>query len=281
VRSVRKPSINIEYHFQKSYTVDFLTKKKKWNEGEIPQYYVENSHEAIIEPVVFEMVQREIARRKPGKGRHSGVSMFASRIRCGQCGRWYGSKVWHSNSKYRRTIWQCNEKFKGEDKCATPHLDEEAIKRLFVSAVNTLLADKDEIIANLKAVRGELFATDALEAAEKELQGEMAVTAELIQKCIEENARVALNQKEYQERYEALVGRFDKAKARYEETTALASETKARGETVDSFIAELARQDRLLAEFDERLWHTLVDYATVYSENDVRFTFKDGTEIQA
>ena len=35
---------------QKSYTVDFLTKKKKINEGELPQYYVENSHPAIITP---------------------------------------------------------------------------------------------------------------------------------------------------------------------------------------------------------------------------------------
>lgn len=151
---------------QKSYTVDFLT-KKKMNKGEIPQYYVENSHEAIIEPLVFEMVQQELARRKPGKGRHSSVSMFSSRIKCGG---WYGSKVWHSNSKYRRTIWQCNEKFKGEDKCKTPHLDEETIKRLFVSAVNRLLTDKDEIIANFNAVRGNLFSTDTLEAEAKEPQ---------------------------------------------------------------------------------------------------------------
>ncbi|MDR1598295.1 MAG: hypothetical protein LBS11_00175 [Oscillospiraceae bacterium] len=82
---------------------------------------------------------------------------------------------------------------------------------------------------------------------------------------------------EYQERYEALVGRFNKAKARFEEATALVSETKARGETVDSFIVELARHDGLLAEFDERLWHTFVGYATVYSENGARFTFKNGT----
>lgn len=41
---------------QKSYTVDFLTKKTKVNEGEIPQYYVENNHETIIDPEVFEMV---------------------------------------------------------------------------------------------------------------------------------------------------------------------------------------------------------------------------------
>jgi len=68
---------------QKSYTVDFLTKKKKVNEGEIPQYYVENNHEAIIEPAVFEMVQRELERRQPGHNRHSGVHIFSGKIKCG------------------------------------------------------------------------------------------------------------------------------------------------------------------------------------------------------
>lgn len=48
---------------QKSYTVDFLTKKTKTNEGEVPQYYVENNHEAIIDPQIFELVQAEIAKR--------------------------------------------------------------------------------------------------------------------------------------------------------------------------------------------------------------------------
>ncbi|MHB8077469.1 recombinase family protein [Desulfosporosinus fructosivorans] len=41
---------------QKTFTVDFLTKKKKVNEGEIPQYYVENSHPAVIKPDIFDMV---------------------------------------------------------------------------------------------------------------------------------------------------------------------------------------------------------------------------------
>ena len=113
---------------QKSYTVDFLTKKKKVNEGEIPQYYVEGNHEAIIQPEVFELVQQELERRKNSRGRHSGVHLFSGKIRCGQCGEWYGSKVWHSNSKYRRVIWQCNHKYDGEKKCSTPHLTEDEIK---------------------------------------------------------------------------------------------------------------------------------------------------------
>lgn len=58
---------------QKTYTVDYLTKKTKVNEGEIPQYYVAGDHEAIIEPVVFDEVQIELERRCPGRNRHSGV----------------------------------------------------------------------------------------------------------------------------------------------------------------------------------------------------------------
>ena len=93
---------------QKSFTVDFLTKKTKINEGEVPQYYVEKDHEAIIDPEIFDQVQDELKRRCPGRNRYSGVHVFSGKVKCGQCGSWYGSKVWHSNDKYRRTIWQCS-----------------------------------------------------------------------------------------------------------------------------------------------------------------------------
>ena len=113
---------------QKVFTTDYLTKKKKKNEGEVPQYYVEDNHEAIIDAETFDLVQMEMARRKAESGRYSGVGIFASKIRCGECGNWYGSKVWHSTDKYRRVIYQCNHKFKNEKKCSTPHLTEEEIK---------------------------------------------------------------------------------------------------------------------------------------------------------
>ena len=54
---------------QKCFTTDFLTKKRKINEGEVPQYYIEHSHEAIIDPDEWEAVQEEIKRRKAiGRG---------------------------------------------------------------------------------------------------------------------------------------------------------------------------------------------------------------------
>ena len=78
---------------QKCFTVDFLTKKRKVNEGEVPQYYVEHSHEPIITPEEFDKVQTELARRKRISRQYSGKSIFSSRIVCGDCGSYFGSKV--------------------------------------------------------------------------------------------------------------------------------------------------------------------------------------------
>ena len=133
---------------QKSFTVDFLTKKKKVNEGELTQFYIEESHEAIIPPDEFEMVQAEFARRKALGKAYNCKSIFTARLVCECCGGYFGSKVWHSTSKYRRVIWQCNKKFKNGDKCTTPHLYEDYIKESFVTAMNKILANRNEIIRN-------------------------------------------------------------------------------------------------------------------------------------
>ena len=135
----------------------------KINEGEVPQYYVENSHPAIIEPEVFDMAQDELARRKQTGRSHHGTSCFAGKLVCGCCGGLYGSKVWHSTDKYRRVIWQCNGKFKGKEKCDTPHLTEEAIQRKFLAAFNELLENRDFILEDTKELIVRLTDTSDLE----------------------------------------------------------------------------------------------------------------------
>ncbi|MDO9591918.1 MAG: hypothetical protein Q7I98_01850 [Erysipelotrichaceae bacterium] len=59
---------------QKAFTVDFLTKKQKINEGEVPQYYVENSHPAIVPLETYDLVQYEMKNRKESKGRKRSLS---------------------------------------------------------------------------------------------------------------------------------------------------------------------------------------------------------------
>mgnify|MGYP002802475240 FL=1 len=161
---------------------------------------------------IRDRVQREMTKRGRGKKYHSSVHAFSSKIRCGHCGSWYGSKVWHSNSQYRKTIWQCNHKFDGDKRCDTPHLCDEDIQRLFLSAANKLLVDKDEVIANCREMMDLLFNTTELEAEQTALLEETQLISDMVQQTIYENAHVALDQTEYQKRYDSLTQRFETAK---------------------------------------------------------------------
>lgn len=263
---------------QKRFTVNFLTKETKANEGEVPQYYVENNHEAIISPQVFDWVQEEIKRRREGKKRYSGVSIFSSKIKCGDCGGWYGAKVWHSKDKYRRTIYRCNDKFRNH--CKTPHLTENEIKDAFVQAVNQLIGNKEEILNNIVVLKQRLTDTGSLEKERDALELDLNMLADQVQQLIVENAQVAQNQEEYSRKYNELVSRYEETKKKYDQACAAMKRRTARSRQLESFIKDLQEQE-LIKTFDERLWCSLVDFITVYSKEDIRVTFKDGTEIKA
>ena len=263
---------------QKKFTADFLTKKLVKNEGQIPQYYVTANHEAIIDPATFDLVQAEIERRRGG-GRYSGVTIFSNRIKCGECGNFYGSKVWHSTDKYRRVIYRCNHKYHG-NKCSTPHLIEEEIKATFVTAFNRLYEKKDTLLENLWLVRERICDTTSLEAEQRKLADEMQVLVEMVQNCIGENARVAQNQAEYKERYNELVSRYDAVKAKNDATAEAIQAKRVKAETLDAFAKVLRSRKGALMDFDEGLWGTLVDFMTVYGKGDIGVTFRDGTEIR-
>ena len=85
---------------QKKITLDFLNKKQVKNTGQLPQYYIANDHEAIIPPEKFKMAQDEMKRREEAGWKAQCVSIFSARIVCGDCGGFYGRKVWHAGSKY-------------------------------------------------------------------------------------------------------------------------------------------------------------------------------------
>ena len=133
---------------QKTFCVNFLTKEMKRNEGELPQYYVEQSHPAIIQPEVFDEVQQELKRRR--EARYVGRSgCFSSKIICGECGSYYGRKVWHSTNKYRTVVWRCQHKYDNGKPCKTPHVTEEQIKAAFVAEINQVIANKNQVLADI------------------------------------------------------------------------------------------------------------------------------------
>ena len=264
---------------QKKFTVDFLTKKQKVNEGEVPQYYVANSHPAIIEPEIFDLVQYELKQRKESGRWTSSAHCFSGKIFCGECGGLYGSKVWHSNSQYRRMVWQCNEKHRGGEKCRVTHLTDEQIQAAFLAAFNRLLDSKAEILAAYDEIIRVLTDNTALDAESAELQGECDVVMELTRKCVQENAQTALDQEEYRRRYTALTERYAAARARMTEIDALRLERTAKRANIMRFLKMLVKQGDLITEFDEELWYITVESVTVYADQRLLLTFRDGSEI--
>ena len=194
---------------QKTFCVDFLTKKFKANEGEVPQYYVENSHPAIIEPEVFDMVQAEIRRRGQSGRRYYTPHCFSGRIFCDECGSVYGSKVWNSSSKYRSQVWQCNGKHYGGQHCSTPPIRTETLEEAFVLAVNRVLGNKGEIIAVCETVMTERCEVETLNEENARLQAELEVTTGLMERLIAANAAMAQDQEEYNRQFAEYETRYN------------------------------------------------------------------------
>lgn len=246
--------------------------------GEIPQYYVEGHHEPIIEPDVFDLAQAELERRRGTEG-YSGGSIFSSKIKCGDCGSWYGSKVWHSNDKYRRVIFRCNSKYK-DHKCSTPHLTEDGIKDIFVRAFNEYFTEKDELLANMDIIIQMLCGTEELEEQARETLDEINVLMEMTNDLIEQNARIAQNQEDYKERYDSVVGRYEAKKKEYDSLQELIARKNAKAEILRQHKACLESVDGAITEFDGTLWAGLVDFITVNGKEDIVVTFKGGTEVK-
>lgn len=265
---------------QKKYTVDFLQKKMKVNEGEVPQYYVEHSHPAIIAPEEWEMVQLEIKRRKDSGRRTICNSPFAGKLICGDCGEIFGSKVWHSTSKYRRTIWQCNAKFKGDNKCTTPHLYEDEIKTLFIKALSKLLVDRNDLFEDGMLIRKTLMDMTEIDAECDELLGEMEVTAVLMQKCIDENAANAIDQDEYASKFLTLTEKHEKLKSRYDALLKQCERRLWQADILGGFLFAIKELNVLQLEFNPTLWHTTVDHVTVYADERLVFKFRNGSEVE-
>jgi hypothetical protein len=166
---------------QKTYSVDFLHRKRLPNQGQVQQYYVEGDHEPIIPQETFRKVQEELERRKSRPA--TGMSLFSGQLFCPQCCTVYGRKIWHSTSPTaRKVVWQCNGKYryanshppkrwealvhgergdsKGEHtgstpdgsssggRCSSPTLGEEAVREAFRQVLSRL--NCSEVIANLR-----------------------------------------------------------------------------------------------------------------------------------
>ena len=264
---------------QKTYTVDFLNKTIRKNTGELKQYYIENSHPAIIDPETFDLVQNEIKKRQPNRRQLNSNSPFAAKLICSECGGYYGSKVWHSNSKYRNQLWQCNRKYTEGKFCETPHIREDELKPAFIQAVNQILGDKNRYITSFEELLPLLANTSELEKKLEKLQGEHDSLINRMHRYVEENKREIQDQEKYTRRYCKMAEEFRESGTQLNQIKDEILEQSARKEKIRRFLDELRQMNDLVTEFDDNLWNATIELVTVHIDKTLTFTFRDGTEI--
>jgi len=172
--------------------VDILEKKREANIGQVPKYYVEDSHEAIIPKDIFLKVQEEIARRAnltKGTTQHkriySGRYALSGMVFCAHCGDIYRRIKWN-NRGCKSTVWRCVSSVEkdGPD-CSARTVHEELLHEVVVKAINEAFREKENILPLLRGnIESSLEenAADRIAAVDeqiKALQHELLATAGL------------------------------------------------------------------------------------------------------
>ncbi|HEM3051150.1 TPA: recombinase family protein [Streptococcus suis] len=273
-RMLRNEKYKGDALLQKTYTTDFLTKKKNINRGELPKYYVENNHEAIVDRETFDAVQQVLE----NKGRKSSTTIFSSKLVCGDCGHFFGSKVWHSTSKYRRVIYQCNEKYKGISKCSTPHVTEEEVIQWFISAVNQVLDNRIEVIDNLYVLLS-IGNLEVIDEQIKVLETEAEVVSQLVANLVSENAIIRQDQDKYLKKYNQLTSKYEGIVQDIESLELQRMQKSKRNKELQDFIGTLEKLGKVLTDFDELLWESLVESVMINEDKRAKFKFKNGAVV--
>jgi site-specific DNA recombinase len=275
--TIRKILSNEKYMgdalLQKTYTVDFLSKKRVVNNGIVPQYYVENSHEAIIPREIFMQVQEELARRSRGHIATSGKRRvfsashaFSQIVFCGDCGEIYRRVHWNNRGK-KSIVWRCVSKLENTGlSCHSRTVPEEMLCQATVDGINRLLGQKDGLLTTLK----ENIKTVILETNNSAIEG--------IDKQLEELQKDLLRLANSKEDYNDIADEI--YRLREERHRILAEEagrkgSKQRLEEMEQFLNE---QPCELEEYDEQLVRKLIEKITVYDDK-LTIEFKSGVEV--
>ena len=246
---------------QKTYTVDFLSKKRVKNNGIVPQYYVENSHEPIIPRDLYMQVQEEMVRR-------ANLHSEAKRKK-----RVYSSKYalssivgWNNRGKHS-TVWRCCTRVEhGPKKCDAPTIQESDLQDAVLKAVQEVLGGKDVFLPVLEEnIREVLESGSGEQIAEidrklKELQQELL--------------RLANGKKEYED----VADEIHKLREQRQDVLTQDAERDGKRQRIEKMRAFLEKQVNEPLGYDEQLVRRLVEKIMVY-EDRLMVEFKSGLEI--
>lgn len=255
---------------QKTYTVDFLTKKRVKNEGFVPQYYVENSHEGIIPKDLFMQVQEEMIRRanlKAGKKKRVYSSKYAlsSLVFCPKCGDIYRRIAWNNRGKHS-IVWRCCSRVQGgPDACDAETILEEDLQMATVAAFNIIYSNRNSMVEVLRKNIAEV-----IDSPENTLN-EVEIKLEKLQRELLKKANSKQN-------YDELVQEIMDLREKKQNVMVESAEKngfKKRISELEEFLQEFEFE---LTEYDEQLVRSYIQKITVYDER-YEVEFKAGFEL--
>lgn len=270
---------------QKTYTEDFLTKRVIKNKGQRKQYYIEDSHPAIVSKRTFDMVQSELSRRAKCPKQLKMQNIFAGMIVCKDCGAFYGHKIRNGGSKYKEDLWYCGHKYAGRSICQTPTLLEKDIEAMYLSTLNQILAEKDgyitlgeENIADLMDSKG---LEEKLENREAQLEKMLSEIEDLKHSHIYSPSNNAADS-DTNDYIRLFNEKVDKANRTKDEIVKLKNELierSAEAGTIAEYLKILKKLGDQAASFEPEVFQATVSKITIDRESIICFIFKDGSEV--
>ncbi len=270
---------------QKTYITDPISKRVKKNNGELPMYYVENSHPAIIERRIFDRVQEEIARRAGKKkvkqtgtktelGRYSGKYALTELLYCGECGTPYRRCTWSRDGK-KKIVWRCVSRLDyGKKYCKnSPSVEESRLHNAIAAAI-TKKANSEEI--NIGGIMNHIESFGSQRDTDGIIQRQRRIAE--IEKVIDDLARLNSD--------EAQSGELDyKFSELYAELYSMKDELEEMQSDVSALDGDMLNEMREVVtglknhpvEYDDKVVRQLIDCIKVMSTDTIKICFKDGT----
>lgn len=277
---------------QKTYTVDFMTKKRVVNNGIVPQYYVENDHEAIIPKEIYYRVQEErmrranlckaaVTRKKNQKSKYSSLYALTGIVICGKCGHEYRRVTWSRNGQ-KKIVWRCSNRLtNGVKKCPNSEtIKEEALNRAVMEAIHRITCDDREFIETFRQNVISVINTKEALQEENDYDTLLKNKQEEMLALIMENAKAGEYTQEFDARYHAIAEEIQSIKKNQTETRKREEtlrECNQRMYEIDDFLRTTTCR---IPEFDNDLVRRLISTVKIISEEKLMIQFKSGIVVE-
>lgn len=254
----------------KTYTVDPISKRRLENFGEEDKFYIENHHEPIISPDIFDKAQEIRLRRnlnrntlanKGGKReKYSRKYAMSSMCECGYCGGVLSRRTWHSRSDYNKIIWQCSVSTKnGKKHC--PHskgIEEKAIEDAFLESYRQICKDNVSITDEfLKTIEEELK-DDSTQKQLKKIENELGKIVKQEKDLVEMKLNQAISMEVYTDKYNNLSSFKSKLLSEQNSLLITMKDENNIKERLASF-KKVIEANQLLTEFDRTVFESIVE----------------------